>query len=127
MKYRHLRPVPYILVTSNLSIISSFRSGFLDFGSLLSRSRCLRSRSRRFLSWRFFSSSGSRGLRSATEVSEFRRILRPSGSLRDEDDSAGSAKMSSSPVGRGLPDVEDVDPPAVLRARIASSCERDGR
>jgi len=127
LEYRYLHPVPYILVTSNLSIISNFRSGFLDFGSLLSRSRCLRSRSRRFLSWRFFSSSGSSGLRSTTEVSELRRIRRPSGTLRDEDDSAGSAKMSSSPLGRGLPDDDDVDPPAALRARIASSCERDGR
>jgi hypothetical protein len=63
-------------------------------------------------------------LRSATEESEFRRNLRPSGGLREEDDSVGSANISSSPLGRGL---LDDDPPAALRARIASSCERDGR
>ncbi len=104
-------------------MISNFRSGFLDFGSFPSRSRCLRSRSRRLLSWRFFSSSGSNGLRSTTEESEFRRTRRPSG-FRDDDDSVGSAKISRSPAGRGLP--ED-DPVAALRARIASSCDREGR
>jgi hypothetical protein len=119
----YLHPVPYILVTSNLSMTSNFRSGFRDFGSLPSRSRCLRSRSRRRLSCRFFSSSGSSGLRSTIEDSEFRRIRRPSG-FRDEDDSAGSANISSSPDGRDL--LED-DPVAAFRARIASSCDREGR
>jgi hypothetical protein len=63
-------------------------------------------------------------LRSTIEESEFRRGLRAS-CLRGEDDSVGSANMSSSPVGRGL--LYDDPDPATLRARIASSCERDGR
>jgi hypothetical protein len=97
--------------------MSNLRSGFLDFEELPSRSRCLRSR--RLRSCLFFSSSGSRGLRSATEDSEFRRTRRASDFLGD---SEGSAKISSSPVGRDrLP-----DDAAALRARIASSCDLVG-
>ena len=121
-KRGNLHPVPYILVTSNLSIISNFRSGFLDFGFFASRSR--RSlRSRRLLSSLLRSSSASRGFpfRDITEESEFLRILRGSCFFGD---STGSAKTSNSPAGRGL--LED-DPAAILRARMASSCDRDGR
>ncbi len=112
-----------MLVTSSLSMISNFRSGFFDFGSFASRSLCRRSRSRCRLSRRLFSSSRSTGL-SANEDSEFLRAGRLLSDFRGEALSLGSAKISSSSVGRDLV-VED--PVPALRARIASSCDLEGR
>jgi hypothetical protein len=99
-------------------MISNFRSGFFDFPSLL-LSRCLRSR--RLLSCRLFSSSGSSALPLLTDDSEFRRTRRSD--FFGESD--GSAKISSSPVGRLVG--PDGPPVATRRARIASSCDREGR
>lgn len=100
----HLQPVPYMLVTSNLSMRSNLRLGFFGLPSLLF-SRCLRSRRR--LSCRSFSSSGLSTLpgRSATEDSEFRR-----GPPFFGDVSTGSAKMSSSAVGRPLLEATPIPP-----------------
>ena len=92
-------------------MMSNFRSVFFGLPSLPC-SRCLRSRRRR--SWRLFSSSGSKDLL-LIDDSEFRRTRCFWGD--------GSAKISSSPDGRGL----WFDPVAARRARNASSCERVGR
>lgn len=91
-----------MLVTSNLSMISSLRSGL---GLRLS---CLRLRSSRL-----FSSSGSSSFLSRTELSELRLVLRS----RSLFGSGGSAKISSPPgTALGLPPL-----------RRLSSSECDGR
>lgn len=102
-------------------MISNLRSGFFDLEleGPPSRSRCLCSRL--FLSCRFFSSSGSRGLllRSIIDDSEFLRMRRASDFLGEFE---GSAKISSSLLGCGL-----LSDAGALRSRIAPSCERLGR
>ena len=103
--------------------MSNLRSGFLGFPSLASRS-FLSLRARRRSSCFFLSSSGLSCLRSTTEESEF--LLGRRASLRrDDDGSVGSAKMSNSPVGRGL--LVEPEPAANRLARIASSWDLVGR
>jgi hypothetical protein len=113
--------VPYMLVTSNLSMRSNFRFGLFGLPSLLF-SRCLLSRRR--LSCRSFSSSGvsTLPLRSITDDSEFRRAP-----LFFGDDSTGSANISSSAAGRDL--LEPVPAPPLLAVLwpLFASCDPEGR